>query len=231
MKLIVLAAGKGTRFLPTTNTIPQGMIPLLGKPLLEHVIAPYLSYVSDIIFVISEPLGQKIKEHFKENYLGHNVFYKTQTEQKGTMDAVLRCKDLINDGELFCVCNGDDLLKESDIKNALIDGKIGIGISKKLMPKNYWGIEIKNNYVSGFKAHNTTDDFVEDTFYNGFNILDNKIFGFEPALLKNGESGLPHTLLARLDTYPLKAFMFQSWETVNGPQDMEDATNFIQNNG
>jgi NDP-sugar pyrophosphorylase family protein len=205
------------------------MIPLLGKPLLEHAVKPYLPYVSDIIFVISNPLGIKIKEYFKENYLGHNVFYKIQTEQKGTMDAISICKDLINDNELFCVCNGDDLLKESDIKNALENKIIGIGISKKLMPKNYLGIKIKDNYVSGFKIHDTTEDYIEDMFYNGFNILDNKIFGFEPVLLKNGESGLPHTLLANLSTYPLKAFIFQSWGTVNSPRDIADAEDFLQN--
>ena len=205
------------------------MIPILEKPLLEHVVTPYLPYVSDIIFVISNPLGIKIKEYFKENYFGHNIFYKTQTEQKGTMDAVLRCKNLINDGELFCVCNGDDLLKESDIKNALEKKIIGIGISKKSMPKNYLGVEIKDDYVSGFKTHDTIEDYVEDMFYNGFNILDNKIFNFQPILLKNGESGLPHTLLANLVTYPLKAFIFQSWGTVNSPRDIADAEDFLQN--
>jgi len=229
MKLIVLAAGKGTRFLPITNTIPKGMIPLLGKPLLEHVITPYLPYVSDIIFVISEPLGIKIKEYFKENYLGHKIFYRIQTEQKGTMSALLVCKDLITEDELFCVCNGDDLLKESDIKKALKNKIIGIGISKKLMPKNYLGIEIKDEYVSNFKTHDLAEDYVEDMFYNGFNILDNKIFIFEPVLLKNGESGLPHTLLANLATYPLKAFIFKSWGTVNSPRDMADAEDFLKN--
>lgn len=229
MKLIVLAAGKGTRFLPLTNTIPKGMIPLLDKPLLEHAITPYLPYISDIVFVISNPLGEKIKDYFKQNYFGHNVFYKIQTEQKGTMDAISICEDLIKDNELFCVCNGDDLMKEDDIKNALENKTIGIGISKKLMPKNYLGIEIKDSYISGFKTHNTTQDYVEDVFYNGFNILDKKIFTFKQVLLKNGESGLPHTLLANINTYPLKAFIFKSWGTVNSPKDIEDAIKFLEN--
>lgn len=229
MKLIVLAAGKGTRFLPTTNTIPKGMIPLLDKPLLEHAITPYLPYVSDIIFVISEPLGIKIKEYFTENYLRHKIFYRTQTEQKGTMSALLVCKDLINDDELFCVCNGDDLMKENDIKNALEKKIIGIGVSKKIMPKGYWGINIENKNVVSFRRHNAESDFVEDTFYNGFNILNNKIFEFAPVATKDGELGLPHTLLANLEKYPLKAFTFEKWETVNSPKDIDNAIKFLQN--
>ena len=73
MKLIILAAGKGTRFLPTTNTTPKGMVPVLGEPLLKHVVTPYLPHVSDIIFVINNtPLSNQIKDCFKESYLGHN---------------------------------------------------------------------------------------------------------------------------------------------------------------
>jgi len=229
MKLIVLAAGKGTRFLPTTNTIPKGMIPLLDKPLLKHAIKPYLPYVSDIIFVISNPLGEKIKEYFTENYLGHKIFYRIQAEQKGTMNALLVCKDLINENELFCVCNGDDLMKEPEIEKAIKENVVGIGVSKKTMPKGYWGINIENGNVSGFRRHDTESDFVEDIFYNGFNILNNKIFEFAPVATKDGELGLPHTLLANLDTYPLKAFAFNAWETVNSPKDIKDAINFIQN--
>lgn len=229
MKLIILTAGKGTRFLPLTNTIPKGMVPILDKPLLCHTAEPYLQYVDDIIFVISSPLGEKIKNYFKDNYRGHNIFYVIQKEQKGTMNALLQCKDLIKDEENFCVCNGDDLFKKEDIENAIKKNIIGIGISKKIMPKNYLGINTENEFVSGFRRHETGGDFVEDIYYNGFNILNNKIFQFEPKQTKDGELGLPHTLFANLENYPLKTFVFNEWETVNGPGDIERAEKFIRN--
>ena len=229
MKLIILAAGKGTRFLPTTNTIPKGMIPILGEPLLKYVVTPYLPYVSDIFFVVNDStLSSQIKNYFKENYIGHNVLYRTQVEHKGTMDALLTCKNAPDENELFCVVNGDDLLHESDIKNALEQKIIGLGISKKIMPKSYFGIEVKDGYVSGFKKHDTNDAHIEDMYYNGFNILDSKVFNFEPAVMQNGEFGLPHTLFAHLETYTLKAFTFESWETVNRPEDIANAEKFIQ---
>lgn len=228
MKLIVLAAGKGTRFLPLTNTIPKGMVPLLGKPLLEHAIAPYLKYVKEIIFVISEPLGIKIKDYFKEKYLGHDIFYVTQKEQKGTMNAVFSCREIINENELFCVCNGDDLMDERDIKEAMKKNTIGIGISQKIMPKNYLGIETKNGYISGFKRHEGEKDFVEGVYYNGFNILNKRVFDFKPEQAKDGEYGLPHTLFANLESYPLEAFNFKKWETVNKPEDVKNAETFIK---
>ncbi len=230
MKLIVLAAGKGTRFLPLTETIPKGMVPILGKPLLEWALEPYLAHVDEIIMVISSPLGIQIKEYFGDIYRGHAVTYVTQAIQKGTMDALLTCKDLISPGELFCVGNGDDLILEADIKNAIEQNKIGFGISKKIMPKNYLGIEVENEYVKGFKRHDDcTEATVEDLFYNGVSILDHRIFAFTPVLTRDGEMGLPQTLFANLNTYPIKAFVFNSWETVNGPSDVKNAENFLQN--
>jgi NDP-sugar pyrophosphorylase family protein len=228
MKLIILAAGKGKRFLPITNTIPKGMVPILGEPLLKHVVEPYLPHVSDIVFVVSKGLGIKIKDYFKKSYQGHKVSYKIQAEQLGTMDALMTCKDLIKEGELFCVCYGDDLLKESDIERAIKEGGIGSGISKKIMPKNYLGVQVDNKYISGFVRHDEKKNNIEDVFYNGFNILDSRVFEFHPIATRDGELGLPHTLFANLDTYPLKAFVFESWETVNGPKDVPGAQKFLK---
>lgn len=229
MKLIILAAGKGLRFLPVTEKIPKGMVRILNEPLLKHAVAPYLDYVSDIIFVINDGLGIEIKKYFKNKYLGHSVFYRVQPVQKGTMDALLTCKDLIKEGELFCVTNGDDLLTKSDIKNAIDCGIIGVGVSRRIMPKGYLGIETDKGNILGFTRHNTNFKNVEDLFYNGFNILDNKVFSFIPISTKDGELGLPHTLFANIDRYPLKAFNFSLWETVNCPDDIPSAEKFIKN--
>lgn len=231
MKLIVLSAGKGTRFLPLTKEVPKGLIPIKGKPLLEHVLESYLPHISDIIFVINDELGHKIQNHFKDNFKGHDVYYVIQNENspKGTMSALTLAKDHVLQEKLFCVSNCDDLLHKDEVINALEQKKPGIGITLSKMPWNYLSIDTDNSgVVTGFRRHTKEDGLMlEDYFSNGFHILSNKVFDFEPIKTRDGEFGLPQTLFENLYEQPLQGFIFKKWQPVNGPGDLTGAENFI----
>ena len=233
MKLIILAAGKGTRFYPLTQTIPKGLIPLGNKTLLDYVVGPYLEHASDIIIVINDETGPLIEKHFGENFKNHNISYVVQTKdhRRGTLSALSLCKDNIGE-EIFCVSNCDDLLLEEDIKTAINSGTPGMGVSKAVMPYRYLGIDSENisgnNFVTGFRRHIKEDgEFVEDYFSNGFYVLTPEIFNFPAVEISGGELGLPHTLFANLENYPLRAFDFKKWQSVNGPENLESAEKFI----
>ncbi len=89
MKAIIIAAGEGKRLRPITSTRPKTLIPIAGKPLLEHIILGLKkSGINEILLVV----GYKenlIKEYFGDGKKKFNlkIEYITQTEQLGTAHA------------------------------------------------------------------------------------------------------------------------------------------------
>ena len=51
MKAMIFAAGLGTRLKPITDSLPKAMVPLCGKPLIEHVSRRLMSFGIDEVVV------------------------------------------------------------------------------------------------------------------------------------------------------------------------------------
>jgi bifunctional UDP-N-acetylglucosamine pyrophosphorylase/glucosamine-1-phosphate N-acetyltransferase len=232
MKLIVLAAGKSTRFMPLTEHTPKPLIIVEGKPLVEYTLDLCAPHVEEIIFVINDSLGHKIKEYFGNFYKGIPVSYTTQNMNslRGTLGAVLSALPYLENEDRFAICNCDDLYKKEDVNNAFLSKECGMGLTISKMPFQYYGVDVKDGFIQGFRRHEKTDELVEDKFVNGFYILNKEIFSFTPVGLSDGEFGLPQTLFANLDKLPLKEFAFSEWVAVNSPENIPAAVDFIQRN-
>jgi len=86
---VILAAGKGVRWRPLTYEIPKALIPIKGKPILEHTINYLRNYEIRDIFVVVGSLGDKIKEYFGNGErFGVNLTYIEDVREKGTGPAL-----------------------------------------------------------------------------------------------------------------------------------------------
>jgi MurNAc alpha-1-phosphate uridylyltransferase len=63
IKAIILAAGKGSRLAPLTDTIPKPMVLIAGKPIIEHTLENIYTQVDEIIIVVKY-LSKKISDYF-----------------------------------------------------------------------------------------------------------------------------------------------------------------------
>jgi len=84
-KALILAGGKGTRLRPITYEIPKPMVPIQGRPLIEHTINLLRKYdVRDITISIGY-LGEKVKEYFGDgSKFGVKIRYVIENEPLGT---------------------------------------------------------------------------------------------------------------------------------------------------
>jgi D-glycero-D-manno-heptose 1,7-bisphosphate phosphatase len=106
MKTVIMAGGKGTRLASVASGIPKPMVPLAGKPILEHQLECLKKKgLTDIIIVVGY-LGEAIKKHFGDgSAFGVKVSYYTETEPLGTAGALFRITEELDDN--FILINGD----------------------------------------------------------------------------------------------------------------------------
>lgn len=104
MKAVLLVGGMGTRLRPLTYRIPKPLLPVMGRPLIMHVIDSIPGEVDEIIV----PIGYKrevMEEYLKAHPPGRMITLVDEPEPLGTGGAVKNVEDRI-DGQ-FLVINGD----------------------------------------------------------------------------------------------------------------------------
>ena len=85
MKAMIFAAGLGTRLKPLTNTMPKALVPILKKPLLEHVIEKLKGAGFDEIIINIHHFGEQIIE-FIEAKESFGIKIKFPDERKRLLD-------------------------------------------------------------------------------------------------------------------------------------------------
>jgi len=108
-QLIILAGGKGTRLKDRLGDLPKPMIPIAGKPLLEHQVELAKKYgFNDLIFFVHYR-SDMIEKHFGDGKkFGVQIKYILETEPLGTAGAVLAGFESLADR--FLVMYGDSWL-------------------------------------------------------------------------------------------------------------------------
>ncbi|MFX1276315.1 MAG: bifunctional sugar-1-phosphate nucleotidylyltransferase/acetyltransferase [Promethearchaeota archaeon] len=113
MKAIILSAGRGKRLNPITSTRPKPLIPVGGKPLLEHTIMGLKNAGIDTILLIVGYKQDKIKNYFGNgDKFGIKIEYITQDDNLGTAHATSYAKNFISDNSPFLLMYGDIIVDQ-----------------------------------------------------------------------------------------------------------------------
>lgn len=114
-RALILAGGRGQALRPFTYEMPKCMLPVSGRPLLEHVIALLRKHeVRDLVVSVGS-LGGKIKEHFGDgSKFGVQIRYLDQGESEtGTAQPLRQAKKFFGNEQFFCYYG--DVLAEIDL--------------------------------------------------------------------------------------------------------------------
>lgn len=142
-KAIITAAGYGTRFFPLTKSIQKEMIPLLNKPLIDHLVDQCIEAgIEEIIFVVNTANDQ-IRKYYSDDEVLYNYLNRMGKQDKldkikniplkakftfitqppdgqyGTAVPVMLAKEYVENEEAFLVLTGDDLFFNPDGTNEI----------------------------------------------------------------------------------------------------------------
>ncbi|MDY6918153.1 MAG: UTP--glucose-1-phosphate uridylyltransferase GalU [Chloroflexota bacterium] len=91
-KAVIPAAGWGTRFLPVTKAVPKAMLPLLDRPLIQHIVEEAVASGIEHVIIVTYQSRGAIESHF-----GPSPDLESALEQKGEeglLDQVRRIPSL-----------------------------------------------------------------------------------------------------------------------------------------
>ena len=117
MKIIILAAGQGTRLGPLGEKIPKCLLPLNGSSLLEHSIEILKKLNLNDITVITGFMSEKVQEKCNTVKLVINSDYATSQPPYSARLGIMNNNFLEDD---YLILDGDLVFDSSVIENLII---------------------------------------------------------------------------------------------------------------
>lgn len=113
-KAVLLAAGRGVRMGPITQTLPKPMLAVRGKPMMEHIMERLAEAGIKKFLVVIGYQGELIEEHFKQWRLP--VEFLVQEPVDGTGRAASLARQFAGDDPFLltfgdCLCNAAEYVR------------------------------------------------------------------------------------------------------------------------
>ena len=153
---VVLAGGAGTRLGDLGARMPKTMIPVAGRPYLEHLANQLLGAGLRPVVVAVHHHAEMIREHFSGDLSRADLLF-VHTNQRGTGSDLLECLDTVPT-DAFIVWNGDTIV-ELDVPDLLSQGERAAGSAVIVLtrrpdaPNNgAWYVDSESTVIASLEA-------------------------------------------------------------------------------
>jgi len=170
MKAVVVAAGEGTRMRPLTAKRPKPLLPVAGRPLVEHVMEACSDLVDGYVLVVGYR-GEQVRERIGDEFAGDPVTYAEQSEQLGTAHAIDQAADHVD--ERFLALNGDVLLTEELVTALAETPANAMAVKPVENPSSYGVVGVEGGRVTSI---------VEKPADPPSNLANLGVYAFEPVV-------------------------------------------------
>ncbi len=179
MKAMVLAAGLGTRLRPLTYEITKPMVPVLDRPVMEHILDLIDGHSFDGVIANLHYFPETIREYF-----GERISYRFEEQLLGTAGGVRGCAEFFGD-EPFLVISGD-ALTDIDLTAFAARHRAAGGVAtlavKQVPDTREYGVVLhdRDGRVTGFQEKPEPDEALSDLGNCGIYMFEPSIFDYFP---------------------------------------------------
>ena len=198
MKAVVMAGGEGTRLRPLTSNQPKPMVPIVGKPCMEHIVELLREHGFDDVVVTLAFMPQAIRGYFGNGEsLGITLAYSVEESPAGTAGSVKLAEEALD--ETFLVISGDALC-DIDLTSLVAfhrEKGAQVTIALKSVPNPLeFGIVVtdEDGRIERFLEKPSWGQVFTDTINTGIYVL-------EPEVLRHVPDDRPHDFSKEL--FPL----------------------------
>ena len=184
MKAVVMAGGEGTRLRPLTSNQPKPMVPIVGKPCMEHILELLRRHgLTDVVVTLAF-MPQAIRSYFGDGEaLGMNVSYSVEESPLGTAGSV---KQAVAEDETLLVISGDALC-DIDLSSLIAfhrDRKAAVTIGLKSVENPLeFGIVVTDDdgKIERFLEKPSWGQVFSDTINTGIYVIEPEVLRHVPA--------------------------------------------------
>jgi mannose-1-phosphate guanylyltransferase/phosphomannomutase len=180
-----MAGGEGSRLRPLTVSRPKPMVPIVGRPVMEHILTLLKQHNIRDVVVTVQYMASAIEDYFGDGgQLGLRISYSREETPLGTAGSVKNAEDVLT--EPFLVISGDALtdFHLADIVKFHKDKKsvATLTLAHVSNPLEY-GVIITDEagHITNFLEKPSWGEVFSDTINTGIYVLDPMIFSYIPA--------------------------------------------------
>jgi dTDP-glucose pyrophosphorylase len=166
--MVIMAGGMGSRLYPQTQNCPKPLLPIAGKPILEHIIVRAKSEGFTEFILAIHHLGDMIEDYFGNgDKLEVKISYLRERSPLGTAGALSLLTPLPNFP--FIVTNGDVLtdIRYGDLLSFHEHHKMNATMAVRLQEwQNPYGVvQVNGDEITGYEEKPITHNFINAGVY------------------------------------------------------------------
>lgn len=223
---LVLAGGKDSGMASISRNKPKFILRIKEKTILEHVLNYINTFNVSNFIIYVDFMGEKIKQEMNKNKLNFNIKFIESEKPSGTIEPLLKAKELFND--TFLVSNGDTIcslnLNEMLAFHKKNKSIATIALTTVSNPKKYGVAMLQGDKISEFqeKPKNEAKSYLVSA---GYYLFEPEIFKHISRKMKSAEKELFPRLAEKglLYGYPFQGIYLN----INTAEDYEKAKRIL----